>query len=136
MVVRADTARDLRFDDRLPLYGWLEDRDFSTRAARIGRVVDYAGCEFIHLGVPSGRQSGVRLGFQQVVHPVYLRRRRVLGLGQTIYLIGRPLLANLVGAVVGSRSNVDRRGRLRGNVTGVRSLVSGGPRPEEVMHLP
>ena len=136
MAVRADTARTVRFDEALPLYGWLEDRDFSTRAARVGRVVNYAGCELVHLGVPSGRQSGVRLGFQQVVHPAYLRRRRVLSLAQTLYLTLRPVLANVVGAAGPRRGSIDRRGRLRGNRIGMRSLLRGGPRPDQVLDLP
>jgi GT2 family glycosyltransferase len=136
MVVRAETARAVRFDEALPLYGWLEDRDFSTRVARVGRVVNYAGCELVHLGVPSGRQSGVRLGYQQVVHPAYLRRRRVLSRSETLYLTLRPVLANLLGAAAPTRSAIDRRGRLRGNRIGVRSLLRGEPRPDEALRLP
>jgi len=136
MVVRAETARAVRFDDALPLYGWLEDRDFSRRAARTGRVVEYAGCELVHLGVSSGRQSGVRMGYQQVVHPVYLRGHRVLSLWEAVYLIGRPVLANVLGAARPRPGRIDRRGRLRGNWRGLRSLLTGGARPEEVLRLP
>ena len=34
MVVRYSTARKVRFDETLPLYAWLEDRDYSHRVTK------------------------------------------------------------------------------------------------------
>ncbi len=73
MSIRAGVIGKLRFDERLPLYGWQEDIDFTSqlrnlRAHRIS-VENLFG---VHLGTKSGRVSGVRLGCSQIVNPVYL----------------------------------------------------------------
>jgi GT2 family glycosyltransferase len=132
MAVRTSVARELRFDERLPLYGWLEDRDFSVRASRRGVVLGYRGCLAAHLGYSGGREVGVRIGFQQVVHPAYLRRKGVLRLRQTCGLVARALLANLVRP---SSSRVDRPGRLRGNLHGLREVFLGDADPAGVHDL-
>jgi len=133
MVIRASDARALRFDENLPLYGWLEDRDFSVRAARTGAVVRFDGCALVHLGVSTGRENGTRLGYQQVVHPAYLHRKGVLGRGQTAKFLTRALAANLVRR---SSGRVDRPGRLRGNVLGLLALAQGHVDPQLVLLLP
>ncbi len=133
MVVRRDVADELRFDERLPLYGWLEDRDFSVRAARRGEVVRYDGCLLAHLGYSGGRQTGLRYGVQQTVHPEYLRRKGVLPLSKTVYFIFRALLANL-GPVGGRR--IDRPGRQRGNLLGLKEIARGDAYPHAVLGLP
>jgi GT2 family glycosyltransferase len=133
MVVRAVAARAVRFDEVLPLYGWLEDRDFSVRTARTGTVVRYDGCALVHLGVSGGRENGARLGYQQVVHPAYLRRKGVLRTGETVVFLARALRANVLRR---SSGRVDRPGRLRGNLVGLRSVVRGRPDPQGVLQLP
>lgn len=133
MVVRAGVARQVRFDEVLPLYGWLEDRDFSVRTSRLGTVVRYDGCALVHLGVSGGRENGARLGYQQVVHPAYLHRKGVLRTGETAVFLGRALLANVLRR---SSGRVDRPGRLRGNVLGLRSVLRGAPDPQGVLQLP
>jgi hypothetical protein len=39
----------VRFDENLPLYGWLEDIDFSRRLAPYGRIVKYSALRGVHL---------------------------------------------------------------------------------------
>jgi GT2 family glycosyltransferase len=39
MFVRTEIAKQRLFDDVLPLYGWLEDYDFSIRCRQLGRIV-------------------------------------------------------------------------------------------------
>ena len=77
MSVRLDLARRhrLTFDEQLPLYGWLEDVDFSRRVAGYGRVVKVSAARGVHLGVKAARQRGVQLGYSQVANPVYLMRK-------------------------------------------------------------
>jgi GT2 family glycosyltransferase len=133
MVVRREIADELRFDERLRLYGWLEDRDFSVRAARRGDVVRYTGCQVAHLGYSGARENGLRLGFQQTVHPEYLRRKGVLPLRTTLLFIGRALLANMVRR---SSGRVDRAGRLRGNLLGLREIFWGDADPRAIHRLP
>src|SRR5882724_803194 len=59
-ICRYSQAHKFRFDERLPLYGWLEDSDFSYRCTKGLRgpatnVRAYA----VHLGWRSGRVSGL-----------------------------------------------------------------------------
>ena len=39
MAFRAQSIEHLTFDERLVLYGWLEDRDFAFRAGAAGRMI-------------------------------------------------------------------------------------------------
>lgn len=68
-------ADDLRFDERLPLYGWQEDVDFGGRVRKRGRMVATNAFAGVHRGVTRGRMPGRRLGFSQIVNPVYLVRK-------------------------------------------------------------
>jgi hypothetical protein len=74
MAIRHDIARThgVRFDERLPLYAWSEDVDFTHRLGRYGRMVKLRGARGVHLGVKQGRTSGHRLGYSQVANPIYL----------------------------------------------------------------
>ena len=74
MIVRTAPvlAHGLRFDENLPLYGWLEDIDFARSIAPYGRVVKSMLLRGVHLGVKRGRTSGVKLGYSQIANPLYM----------------------------------------------------------------
>lgn len=127
-------ANDIRFDERLPLYGWLEDVDFSRRLAPHGRIVRVAAARGVHLGVKSGRQSGVRLGYSQIANPLYLARRGGCSWGMALARMGRNFAANMVGAVR-SEPYIDRRGRALGNVLALRDLITGRLAPSRILSL-
>ena len=75
-VVRVAAASDLRFDERLPLYGWLEDHDFARRLRCQGMLAKVDDCVIVHRAASSGgRQAHLRLGYSQVMNPVYLARK-------------------------------------------------------------
>ena len=58
--VRRPVAESVRFDERLPLSGWLEDFDFSVRSRAHGRVVwNFETCA-AHLGIQTG-EPGTRV---------------------------------------------------------------------------
>lgn len=127
-------AHGLRFDERLPLYGWYEDIDFCRRLGRHGRIVRVAAARGVHLGVKGGRTSGRRLGYSQVVNPLYLWRKGTYPLDHALRSIGRHLLIN------GARSFwpeawVDRRGRLIGNLLALVDMLRGRARPERILEL-
>lgn len=134
MSFRASTIGDLRFDERLVLYGWQEDIDFSARLGRRGRIVAVNTARGVHLGTSSGRVSGVRLGYSQVVNPVYLIRKGTMPVRFALDLMGRNLAANLAKSFW-PEPHVDRRGRLKGNVMALAHLARGRVEPEYVLGI-
>jgi GT2 family glycosyltransferase len=137
MAVRLGTMRanGLRFDERLPLYGWQEDVDLSRRVARFGAVMRVAGARGVHLGVKSGRSSGLRLGYSQVANPLYLAGKRSgYPLHYALNRIGHNVVMNLLKAVR-PEPHVDRRGRLRGNVLAAWDLLRGRMLPERILEM-
>ena len=136
MAVRLAAVRDhaLRFDERLPLYGWYEDIDFSRRLARFGRLVHVGSACGVHLGAKSGRTSGRRLGYSQIANPLYLWRKGCYPAGHALRSAGRNLVANAVRSLR-PEPWVDRRGRLGGNARAVLDILRGRSRPERVLDL-
>ncbi|ARM89744.1 glycosyltransferase family 2 protein [Rhizobium sp. CIAT894] len=136
MAVRLSSVleHDLTFDEQLPLYGWLEDVDFSRSIARYGRSVRVEGARGVHLGVRSGRQPGRRLGYSQIANPVYLIRKGTMSKGRAIAQIGRNILANASGLLFKDHL-VDRRGRLNGNMLALADLLAGHASPSRILEL-
>ena len=136
MAIRLSVARAhaLRFDERLPLYAWSEDIDFTHRIKRFGRIVKLHGARGVHLGAKSGRASGRRLGYSQVANPIYLRAKGSYSWRRALGSVGRNVAANGVGAVW-SEPWIDRRGRLLGNALAFVDLVRGRLAPERVLDV-
>ena len=136
MAVRLAPVREhaLRFDERLPLYGWYEDIDFSRRLGRHGRVVRVASACGVHLGAKSGRTSGRRLGYSQVANPLYLWRKGSYPAGAALRSAGRNIAANALRSLR-PEPWVDRRGRLGGNARAVLDVLRGRSRPERILDL-
>jgi GT2 family glycosyltransferase len=124
----------VRFDERLPLYAWYEDIDFTRRLGRHGRIVRAEAARGVHLGVKMGRGSGVRLGYSQVANPIYLMRKGTYPYSHALSSIFRHLLANLAGSLR-PEPYVDRRGRVRGNFRAFRDLLRGCITPERILDL-
>jgi glycosyltransferase involved in cell wall biosynthesis/GT2 family glycosyltransferase len=121
---------ELRFDERLVLYGWLEDRDFAASLAqRGGRLIKCASACGVHMGVKSGRVAGDRLGYSQVVNPIYMLRKGTMTRGQVAGQLFRNIASNVAGAVR-PEPFIDRRGRLRGNLRGLGDVLRGRLEPE------
>jgi GT2 family glycosyltransferase len=134
MSIRSAMIGDNRFDERLVLYGWQEDIDFSSRLRRRGRIVAVNTAFGVHLGISSGRVSGVRLGYSQVANPAYLIRKGTMPLRFALELMGRNLTANLAKSVW-PEAHVDRRGRLKGNLLALFHLARGRIEPEYVLGI-
>jgi GT2 family glycosyltransferase len=137
MAVRLAPMREngLRFDERLPLYGWQEDVDLSRRLARFGTVVALQSACGVHLGVKSGRNSGVRLGYSQVANPIYLARKRF---GYPPFRALHHIVRNVAMNIARStwpEPYVDRRGRLKGNILAFRDCLAGRMVPERILDL-
>jgi glycosyltransferase involved in cell wall biosynthesis/GT2 family glycosyltransferase len=137
MAVRLDPVLRHRvlFDERLPLYAWQEDVDFSRRLGAYGSIVKLESAFGVHLGVKSGRGSGVRLGYSQVANPLYISRKRLgYPLRRALAHTARNMAMNVV-KFVRPEPYVDRRGRLRGNILALRDLLVGRMRPDRVLKL-
>ncbi|WP_195909424.1 Wzz/FepE/Etk N-terminal domain-containing protein [Rhizobium tubonense] len=127
-------AGNVRFDENLPAYGWLEDVDFSRILARYGEVVCGKQMEGVHLGAKMGRTPGVRFGYSQIANPIYLMRKRTMSIRYAGVQIVRNLAANLV-KVWKPEPWVDRKGRLRGNALACLDLLTGRLAPANVEAL-
>jgi glycosyltransferase involved in cell wall biosynthesis len=134
MSIRVSAIGDVRFDERLALYGWQEDVDFTSQLRSTGRVVLATALCGVHLGVTNGRVSGYRLGYSQVVNPIYLIRKRTIGLAYGLTLLCRNLASNAVRSLW-PEPHVDRRGRLRGNLLGLAHIAIGRVEPERILRL-
>jgi GT2 family glycosyltransferase len=134
MSVRAASIGNVRFDERLVLYGWQEDIDFTSQLRSRGRVVGINTVRGVHLGLKAGRVSGERFGYSQIVNPVYLIRKGTVPASFALPLMGRNLLANLVRSLW-PEPYVDRRGRLRGNALAMWHILTGRVEPEYILKI-
>ena len=131
--VRAHLLKVEQFDSDLPLYSWLEDLDLSRRLLRHGELRRASAALCVHLGSASGgRQSHLRFGYSQVANALFLFRKRSVGKLDLLRLIGRPLLANVVGAV---QNQNGRRARLAGNRMAIRDAARGRVTPGRITSL-
>lgn len=134
MSFRASQVGDLRFDERLALYGWQEDIDFTNQLGRQGRIVSISNMLGVHLGVKAGRVNGTRLGYSQIANPIYLVRKGTMPAGFAAELLARNITANVVKSFW-PEPWVDRRGRLGGNLIALSHVLRGRIEPEYVTKL-
>ncbi|MGA3302312.1 MAG: glycosyltransferase [Methylovirgula sp.] len=134
MIARISAMPDIRFDENLPLYGWLEDLDFSARLRAKGRIVETSRCVGVHLGVKNGRSPGRQIGYSHIANPLYLARKGSIGWRRAFSMAGKVLVANSV-RVFAPEPFIDRRGRLSGNLRALGDLVTGRLHPMRVLDL-
>ncbi|MES2561784.1 MAG: glycosyltransferase family A protein [Pseudomonadota bacterium] len=127
-------AHGLRFDENLPLYGWLEDIDFSRSIAPYGRVVHSTLLRGVHLGTKRGRTSGFKLGYSQIANPLYMLRKGTLTRSYAFRQMGRNVARNISRGFV-PEPWVDRRGRLKGNLRALTDLLRGNLDPKNILTL-
>jgi GT2 family glycosyltransferase len=134
MAFRISCIGSVRFDERLPLYGWQEDIDFCGALRSTGRIVASNLIWGVHLGTKRGKGSEVRLGYSQIINPAYIVRKGNMSFGFAFRIASKNLVANLLKSLR-PESYVDRRGRLRGNLIGITHLLRGRLTPEYVLEL-
>lgn len=135
MTVRRRVLARTRFDERLPLYGYMEDRDFAFECARLGQVARCEAATLVHLRPPGGRISARRFGFSQIMNPVYLwRKGNYLSWWSVAWQVSRPLLVNSALALAPGRKAA-RLGRLAGNCRAFSDILRGRIAPEDVIRL-
>jgi GT2 family glycosyltransferase len=134
MAFRSASIGSLRFDERMCLYGWQEDLDFSGALRRCGRVVGTNIVWGVHLGTMRGKSSGLRFGYSQIINPAYIVLKGNMSCMFAFQLAARNFLTNAVKSLR-PESYVDRRGRLRGNLIGIKHLITGRVTPEYIAEL-
>jgi GT2 family glycosyltransferase len=130
--VRRFVFDTVHFDERLPFYGWLEDIDFGRNCQRLGRVCCVDGARVVHLAERSGRTSGLRFGFSQVMNPAYLKAKGNFSSADCRRHWKSALASNLVGTLILDRT---KRERLVGNLMAIGHLVRGQIDPEFITKL-
>lgn len=134
MSMRARCIGSLRFDERLALYGWQEDIDFTSQLRRFGDIVGTGKLLGVHLAAKSGRVSGVKFGYSQICNPVYLMKKGTMPVGFALDLMFRNFASNLVKCIR-PEAYVDRRGRLEGNMLAISHILRGKITPEYIKNL-
>lgn len=134
MALRMAAVGDIRFDERLKLYGWQEDIDFSFQVGKRGRMVKYDGIGGVHMGIKRGRTSGIRFGYSQIANPVYLLGKGTIPRNRAYRIMWRNVASNITRSLHPER-HVDRRGRLWGNMLALRDLIVGRIRPERILEF-
>ncbi|QKC85291.1 glycosyltransferase [Mesorhizobium sp. NZP2077] len=134
MSLRSSLVGDLRFDERLVLYGWQEDIDFTSQMRSKGRVVCVTSITGVHLGIKTGRVSGERFGYSQVANAIYLVRKGSVPASFALPLMLRNIAANLAKSLW-PEPYVDRRGRLRGNLRAILHVAMGRIEPEYILKI-
>ena len=134
MAMRVDALGGRRFDERLPLYGWLEDLDFTNRLLDEGRLVRLDSLIGAHRGVKAARVSGLRLGYSQIANARYLMAKGSAPRWLMMKNLVKYPVVNATRALL-PEPYIDRWGRLRGNVIGLFDLARGRSRPERILDL-
>jgi glycosyltransferase involved in cell wall biosynthesis len=138
MVVRYVAAKKVRFDEGLPLYAWLEDRDYSHRITKsLHPPVEFEDAVAVHLGARSGRIGGVRMGFSEIVNPIYLwRKNRTFTLRYILVQYWTRCIAGNILGILSHDVEYDRVGLLKGNLIGLQHVLCGSCNPAHITELP
>ncbi len=136
MAMRANPIieNNLRFDEKLPFYSWLEDVDFSRQLSNYGDIVKSSQLTGVHLGTKLGRTSGKLLGYSQVSNPLYLCRKGTMHRNRAWRIMRRNIAANCIKSLR-PEPWVDRRGRLYGNILAFIDLLRGRLAPDRILDL-
>jgi hypothetical protein len=74
------------------------------------------------------------LGYSQIANPVHLVRKGTFTFRRALFQMARNVAMNLCFSFT-PEPYVDRRGRLRGNLTALKDLVLGRVHPERILTL-
>lgn len=134
MAYRLSAIDTERFDEKLPLYGWQEDVDFSNRLRAKGDLVETNAFVGVHRGTKRSRSPGKKLGYSQVANPLYLVKKGSMSRGRAYKLMIKNLIANHV-KIMTPEPWVDRAGRANGNWHALFDVMRGKMDPEKINSL-
>jgi len=125
-------ANKARFDENLPLYGWLEDVDYSSQALSQGKLQYMPECIGVHMGVSSGRTSGVRFGYSQIANPAFLITKGTIPINHALLQLSRNVLANVFNSLL---MKTKYRQRLFGNLCAIKDIALFRCRPSNILDI-
>jgi len=141
--VRREIAEKVRFDERLPLSGWLEDFDFSIRSRPHGKVVWNLETCVAHLGMQrASRECGFQVGYAHIANAYYLWQKGVISsFGKLVTAFWLPTLRRTFLGLLRrrfSRNSVwrtafDHPGRLAGNAQALLDVARHRLKPERLL---
>ncbi|WP_324481927.1 glycosyltransferase [Acidiphilium sp.] len=134
MALRAKAVGAIRFDETLPLYGWQEDVDFAGQLLVKGRIVSADTFQGVHRGVNKGRTPGAKLGYAQVVNPLYLFKKGTMRWKKALILVLKNIIANHM-RLIWEEPFIDRRGRAKGNWIGLWHILTGSSDPRRINQI-
>lgn len=134
MAFRGTFAKSERFDENLPMYGWQEDVDYSNRVMAYGTLLFNPDCVGVHMGVTTGRTSGVRFGYSQIANPLYLICKGTLSRKKAFVLMTRNIISNVVKTITFNRKK-DYCGRLYGNFKAFLDLLTCKCHPTNITKM-
>lgn len=134
LTVRLGPVRrnQIAFDVNLPLYGWLEDIDFSRQMATHGRIATNHTLIGVHLGTKKGRTSGLKFGYSQWANPIYLYKKGTMNFSYAISHILKNTLMN-IAKTPNPEHWIDRYGRLSGNFKAIMDAIRGKLNPRNIL---
>ena len=133
MAYRYSALEGVRFDERLPLYGWQEDIDFAAQVP--GQRIKTNAFKGVHLGTKGGRETaGQRLGYSQIANPYYLWCKGTMSARFAFKLMTRNFIANHA-KMFRPEPWIDRTARARGNWLALRDVLLRKSDPERILSL-
>lgn len=137
MAIRMKTAQNnnIKFDEKLIYYSWLEDLDFSRQIVKYGDCVHINNAIGAHLAHSGGRTSGVRFGYSQVANPLYIAAKKTgFSYSKACKMFTKNFIANLIKSIR-PEPYIDRRGRLKGNLIAFKDILLGKLDPQRIESL-
>lgn len=131
MSFRGDLLDKVEFDERLPLYGYLEDFDFSMQCSRFGRLVTNHRCHMVHIETAVGRMGSRKRGYSEVVNPIYIgSKHRSVRFGRLLAGSVKRTLKNLIRC-----RDLAGRKQVEGNLIGWAMVLKGKLAPEYILQM-
>ena len=131
MSMRGSLLGKVSFDERLVLYGYLEDLDLAFACRKYGSIVENPRALSVHIEVAFGRMGEKRRGYSEVVNPFYIWSKRTGARLPRVFL--GPLsrsARNVVRAIKGEGHE-----RLVGNLLGWANVATFRPCPEKIREM-
>jgi glycosyltransferase involved in cell wall biosynthesis len=96
MAFRVAAIKNLWFDEKLSLYGWLEDWDFSTAVSKNYKLLRCNQAYCYHMQSQDGRINGKKLGYMQIANRHYLNKKHGLDTKSDLLYFVKQTLLNLI----------------------------------------